>query len=379
MVVIVAIGALCAWYARGVYAARRRAGAGRGVRAGQVGAFVAAMSILVVAVAPPLDPLADQLFSAHMIQHLLLAAVVPPLVVRASPGIAMLWALPVRARRAIGRIVHPRTVTGRLWEVGTRPAVACLLHAAAIWTWHAPTLYDRALHSESLHALEHMSLVSTGVLIWWRIVRPARSRRDAPATGLVTLFVTAMQTGILGALIALSPRVIYPGQTAPGGPWGLSPIADQQLAGLMMWIGGGVYYCVAMAVLFLRWLRLERARSLRRIIAGTAVTGASVVSGCHRAPATGGDVERGKQVISAMGCAACHDIAGVPGPHGEVGPPLTGVRDRAIIGGALPNTPANMALWIEDPPSIARNTAMPNLGVTPDQAKDIVAYLYSLK
>jgi cytochrome c2 len=80
-----------------------------------------------------------------------------------------------------------------------------------------------------------------------------------------------------------------------------------------------------------------------------------------------------------MGCTACHDIAGVPGVRGEVGPPLAGVRSRSIIGGALPNTPDNMMLWIENPPSIAPNTAMPNLGVTPEEARDMVAYLYSLK
>lgn len=104
--------------------------------------------------------------------------------------------------------------------------------------------------------------------------------------------------------------------------------------------------------------------------------------GCRRAQAVsvpGGDPQRGKAAISAMGCGACHAIGGIPLAHGEVGPPLDGIARRAIIGGTLPNTPENMILWIEDPPAIAPNTAMPNLGVSPQAARDIVAYLYSLQ
>jgi cytochrome c2 len=129
---------------------------------------------------------------------------------------------------------------------------------------------------------------------------------------------------------------------------------------------------------FVGWIELRfRPRVVCVLLAAGFATAA-----CGRGPVThvpDGSAERGKQTIAAMGCGACHVISGVPGADGEVGPPLTGVARRAIIGGTLPNTPANMVAWIEDPPAIAPTTAMPNLGVTPQSARDIAAYLYTLR
>jgi cytochrome c len=104
------------------------------------------------------------------------------------------------------------------------------------------------------------------------------------------------------------------------------------------------------------------------------------IAGCSRAEARavpGGDVDRGKAVIVATGCGACHDIDGIDGARGKVGPPLDGVAERSVIGGVLPNTVDNMIRWIEDAPSISPHTAMPNLGLSSAQARDVVAYLYS--
>ena len=101
---------------------------------------------------------------------------------------------------------------------------------------------------------------------------------------------------------------------------------------------------------------------------------------CTRADARtvpGGNIDRGKAEISATGCGACHVIDGIDDAHGEVGPPLSGIAKRSVIGGVLPNTPDNIMRWIEDAPSISPHTAMPNLGITPEQARDITAYLYS--
>lgn len=105
----------------------------------------------------------------------------------------------------------------------------------------------------------------------------------------------------------------------------------------------------------------------------------SIVS-CSKADARavpGGDGDRGKAVIVATGCGACHVIDGVPGAQGKVGPPLDGIADRSVVGGVLPNTVENMMRWIEDAPSLSPHTAMPNLGLTPAQSRDVVAYLYS--
>jgi cytochrome c2 len=104
------------------------------------------------------------------------------------------------------------------------------------------------------------------------------------------------------------------------------------------------------------------------------------LSACSRTPervVPGGNVERGKEQIVAVGCGACHVINGIPGARGQVGPALSGVASRAVIAGVLPNTPDNLTRWIEDAPSISPQTAMPNLGLSQAQARDIAAYLYA--
>jgi cytochrome c2 len=116
-----------------------------------------------------------------------------------------------------------------------------------------------------------------------------------------------------------------------------------------------------------------------RAYAGLAAV-VAFIAGCSRATGRavpGGDADRGKAVIASAGCGACHVIDGIDGAQGKVGPPLEQVAERSVIGGVLPNTVDNMMRWIEDAPSISPHTAMPNLGITPAQARDIVAYLYA--
>ena len=100
--------------------------------------------------------------------------------------------------------------------------------------------------------------------------------------------------------------------------------------------------------------------------------------GCD-GPVSEGNPDRGKAAIRAFGCGACHEIAGIRGAVGRVGPPLIAIGRQAYIAGILPNTPTNLRAWMQNPPAIAPNTAMPNLGITPDQARDIAAYLYTLR
>ena len=120
-----------------------------------------------------------------------------------------------------------------------------------------------------------------------------------------------------------------------------------------------------------------RARALAFLIGATVGAG-----GCRPAEPSviaGGSVERGRQSLTGFGCGSCHTIAGITGAHGRVGPPLTGVASRSIIAGELANTPENMVRWIRDPVSIEPNVAMPNLQVSEANARDMVAYLYTLR
>ncbi|MBV9772769.1 MAG: c-type cytochrome [Gemmatimonadetes bacterium] len=130
-------------------------------------------------------------------------------------------------------------------------------------------------------------------------------------------------------------------------------------------------------------------RSVREIARRGAALGALALAACGGGPGeramaegarlTGGDPHRAPAELRRYGCNTCHTIPGVPGADGRVGPPLTGIAGRAYIGGVLTNTPANLVHWIVDPPAVDSQTAMPRTGISPDEARDVAAYLYSLR
>jgi putative membrane protein len=371
---VVALALACGAYAVGLHRLRSRARITRGMRREAL-CFAAAALTVGLAIASPLDALSHGLFIAHMTQHLLLAVVAPPLLVLAAPERVLARSLPKTLIRRVARAPRAR----RLWRFATLPLAAWTLHTVAIWVWHTPAMFAAALANDGVHAAEHVSFLATGVLVWVSVLR--RGRRGY-ALGMLTLFAVAIQSGTLGALFGLSQRVLYAGQSHEALRWGLTPLEDQQLAGFIMWIPGGLLYVVALSCLFVAWLEPSAKRRVARVIAVGAAAATGGMTACRRerpSVIAGGDVERGRQTIETMGCGACHAISGVPGAAGQVGPPLNGVASRAIIGGVLPNTPANMVAWIEDPPSLAPHTAMPNLGVAPAAARDIVAYLYTLR
>src|SRR5581483_4946509 len=159
------IVASAALYAAGLRVLWRRAGRGQGVRKWQAASFAAGLFVLSAALLSPLSERAERLLSAHMTQHELLMLVAAPLVVFGRPLFVWMWALPVRGRDAAGRLVRTRAVS-RGWRTLTAPLTAASLHALALWGWHAPRLYQAALHSEAVHALEHLCFFLTAVLFW---------------------------------------------------------------------------------------------------------------------------------------------------------------------------------------------------------------------
>jgi cytochrome c oxidase assembly factor CtaG/cytochrome c2 len=373
-------------YVRGVRAVWRAAGHGRGVRIAEAGAFAAGWAVLVLALVSPLHRLGETLLSAHMAQHELLMAVAAPLLVLGRPLISFLWALPPAWRRVAGSWSSGRALRAG-WEALTHPLAAWGLHGLAIWIWHVPTLYQATLVSEGAHAAQHASFLGTGLLFWWTVLRRRGGRVGTPAA-IVALFTTALHTSLLGALLVVSTRMWYPiyGTAAA---WGLTPLEDQQLAGLIMWVPGGLVYAVAALILLATWLRES---SGRRVYAGLAASLAALLAvglaGCDRGGAlsaqeaarlTGGDPHRGAEAVRRFGCGSCHVVPGIPGARGQVGPPLAGIGGRAYIAGVLTNTPDHLARWIEDPRRVDSLTAMPNLGVSNGEARDIAAYLYTLR
>src|SRR5581483_6088793 len=198
-------------YAAGVRRACQRAGIERGVSRGQVCWFAAGLLTVAVALLSSLDAMADELFSAHMTQHVLLTALAPPLLVLGAPEVALVWLLaPVWRRRVVRRARESRWLSAA-WLAISAPIVACTLHFLAVWGWHEPRLYELALRNDVVHAAEHLSFLATGLLLWWRVVHPhGVSRRHAYGVGFLTLFLTATQEGLLGALFTISHRLIYP-------------------------------------------------------------------------------------------------------------------------------------------------------------------------
>lgn len=269
---VVTLAALTAAYALGARRIWGQAGNGRGVRPRQVTCFVLALVVLSLAMLTPIDALSGVLFSAHMTQHVLLAVVAPPLLVLSMPGVALLWAAPRRARRRIADGMRVPAVAA-LWRRLTEPFTACAVHAVALWMWHAPRLYVAALDSALVHFLEHASFVATGALLWWAILHPHQPRRAGYGTGIAVLFLTTLQSGALGALLTFSTTVWFPAQHSGTALIHLTALQDQQLAGLIMWVPGGLLYTAAMGLLFAAWMRqLDRATPSAPAVAGSALS-----------------------------------------------------------------------------------------------------------
>lgn len=228
-------------YGRGVLRLWARAGHGRGIGRSHVAAFVAAELALFVALVSPVDALGGVLLSAHMVQHGLLVVIAPPLLVMARPGVALTWAMPA------GWLRGPPAVAWRKLAQAVRrlarPAPAALLHGLTVWLWHAPALFEAALARPWLHWLEHATFLATAMLLWQSLLS-ARGGASA-AAALAGTFATLMHTGLLGGLLTLAPEPLYRWYAGQSELWGLSPLSDQQLAGLIMWVPMGLAYLAA--------------------------------------------------------------------------------------------------------------------------------------
>jgi cytochrome c oxidase assembly factor CtaG len=248
-------------YVAGVRRLWNRAGAGRGITPRQTGWFAGGILALVAALVSPLDKVSIALFSAHMTQHLLLVLAAAPMLVLGSPLLAWVWALPTPARRGLARWwVQARGLRAVCRTLG-HPLVVWTAHTVAVWLWHAPGLYQSALHYERIHALEHASFVGTAIPFWWLLLRPDRRRRLPFGADLIYLFAAMMQSGALGALITLSGTVWYPEHTPWTPAWGLTPLEDQELAGLIMWVPASLIYLGALGAAFSAGMtRLDQER-----------------------------------------------------------------------------------------------------------------------
>ena len=242
-------------YALGARGLWRRAGIGRGITQWRAAAFGTGVIVLLVALVSPLDALGGALFSAHMVQHMLLVVVAAPLVVVGSPAYVMLFALPARGRRRVSSIWRRAGTLHRAWHGVSTPIVAWSIHVLALWLWHVPTFYDAALRDERIHVAEHVTFLVTALLFWW-VALDRHRLRVGGAT--LYLFTAALQCTLLGALIAVARHPWYYGHLASAATWGLTPLEDQQLAGMIMWIPAGLAYLVALVPRLIGTLRVSQ-------------------------------------------------------------------------------------------------------------------------
>lgn len=377
------LAALC--YAIGVYRLYREVGAERVLTSRQIAAFAAGMLILFIALCSPIDSAANQLFSAHMFQHILLMMVAPPLLVWSRPAIAFIWAFPPAWRKGIARGWNGAGFD-RAARFIMHPAVVFILFCGSFVFWHLPLPYDWGLQNEFIHALEHLSFFLPALAFWTIIIEPSGRRRLDYAATLLYLVVTVVLSDMPGALMVISPRLLYPIHAANAAEWGMTPMQDQALAGLIMWIPAGAIYLVAAIWLFVRMLAVSERRALRlrhsTILPVAILLLPLLLMGCRNtsqaSPAMpGGDPQRGAALIGQFGCGTCHAVPGINGAEGLVGPPLDRMGRRVYIAGVLRNTPENMITWLRTPQSVVPGNAMPNLGLDDQQARDIAAYLYT--
>jgi putative membrane protein len=245
---------LAALYAIGSLVVHRRS-ARQAHRIWQTVAFWSGWLTLAGSLTSPLHWLGEHLFTFHMVEHEILMAISAPLLVVANPVGRLLWGLPRRARVDVGRAMR-RPIVTKIWQWVSVGGHATVLHGVAIWAWHAPILFDAAVTNIALHRAQHLSFFLTAVLFWWSVLR-----RDDSGAGAWHVFITMLHTSVLGALMALAPRVIYGAQTATAFEWGLTPLEDQQLAGIIMWIPAGTIYAGAALALLAIWIGQSSERT----------------------------------------------------------------------------------------------------------------------
>ncbi len=218
------------------------------VKKAQVFSFLLGMFIMFLALVSPLDELGDSyLFSAHMLQHLCITIVGPPLLLIGIPG----WLVDPLLRKPV---ILP------IAKVLTFPALAFFLYNFDFWLWHAPPLYNATLENQNIHILEHMTFIVFGVIYWWPVFSPSALLPHLSIGGQVLyLFLSGMPTVALGAGLTFLPPLYAPYLAAPR-IWGLSPAADQQLGGLIMWVPGNIVYIVIVSILFIRWMQGQEVK-----------------------------------------------------------------------------------------------------------------------
>jgi putative membrane protein len=221
--------------------------------------FYGALAVLAIALSSPLEILSGQLFWAHMVQHVLLLVVAPPLIVLARPWIRLWRALPLELRRSLARGLGQSSRTRWLRSLNSAlgsPQFAFVSFSAVLLLWHIPVLFDATLRSSELHALEHTLFFTTAVMFWKQVIDSPPLHARLTTIARVAYLVGAMVVSwLLAIVLALAPHPLYSFYAHEAGrPGGISALSDQRIAAGIMWVPGSITFVIVIFVYVHRWL-----------------------------------------------------------------------------------------------------------------------------
>jgi len=244
--ILLSLATLVGAYAYGAWYLRKQGLWGREITRRHIIFFAIGVLTLFLAIASPLDYIGEKyLFSVHMIQHILLAMVAPPLILLGVPRWMMQWLLDFLR-------------VGGLVKFVTHPVTAFMAFNTALIAWHVPALYEAALRDPIIHIVEHLFFIGTGFLSWYPVIDPAKQHaRFHPLAQVVYLFLFVIPSGVLGAVFAFAPQPLYAYYTEVPRLWGTTVMGDQATAGGIMWVPGWAIYFVALSIVFAVWMRRE--------------------------------------------------------------------------------------------------------------------------
>jgi putative membrane protein len=257
---------LAVLYVLGWRRLRQRSTHGRLANGWRLAAYLGGLLLILLALVSPIDVLSSQLFFMHMIQHLLLVMLAPPLLMLANPLPFLLWGLPARARRRAGSLLsialHRQSRFRRVLRATTGPGFVWLLYVVFLLGWHDPNMYNAALRSELVHDIEHLTFFGSAMLYWWHVVGagPRIHKQFGRAARVAYVIAAIPPTMFTGIAIAFANQPIYTYYLGVPRLWGLDVISDQRISGVIMWIPGSMMYIIAVLILAARWLQREERK-----------------------------------------------------------------------------------------------------------------------
>ncbi|MBF8299417.1 MAG: putative rane protein [Dehalococcoidia bacterium] len=259
LLIPMALGVL---YARGL----RRWPKPRRLKAWAPYSFYTGLALVVFSLAGPLDAIADDLFSMHMVQHMMLMMIGPPLILLGAPTTPILKGLPRSARKSLVAPLMRSPAAHAVYRFFAHPVTIFLLYTINLWLWHFyGNAYETAAQSMWVHILEHWTFIITASLFWWVVIDPRPMRSNLSyLTRMIFIGVTMLQKVLLGAFITYRHDALYAYYAAKPRLWGLSPLYDQHLAAMWMWIGGTLILLIAIVVVMMVWLEKEEKKSRDR-------------------------------------------------------------------------------------------------------------------